>query len=81
MLLQFISDFVKFHHEVDKFKSILYKNSYPSDLVDKVLKNFRQTVPKKDLAVPLLYLGKLSFQIWKNNEKHKLHNEKQTLLL
>ena len=23
------SDFIKFHHEIDKLKSILYKNSYP----------------------------------------------------
>ena len=27
------SDFIKFHHEIDKLKSSLYKNSYPRDLV------------------------------------------------
>ena len=32
------SDFIKFHHEIDKFKSILYKNSYSRDLVDKCTK-------------------------------------------
>ena len=32
------SDFIKFHHEIDKLKSILYKNSYPRDLVDKCIK-------------------------------------------
>ena len=32
------SDFIKFHHEIDKLKSILYKNSYPRDLVDKWIK-------------------------------------------
>ena len=26
-------DFIKFHHEIDKLKSILYKNSYTRDLV------------------------------------------------
>ena len=29
------SDFIKFHHEIDKMKSILYKNSYPRDLIDR----------------------------------------------
>ena len=28
-------DFVKFHHEINILKSILYKNSYPRDFVDK----------------------------------------------
>ena len=32
------SDFIKFHNEIDKLKSILYKNSYPRDLVDKCIK-------------------------------------------
>ena len=32
------SDFVKFHYEIDKLKSILYKNNYPRDLVDKCIK-------------------------------------------
>ena len=32
------SDYIKFHHEIDKLKSILYKNSYPHDLVDKIIK-------------------------------------------
>ena len=32
------SDFIKFNHEIDKLKSILYKNSYPRDLVDKCIK-------------------------------------------
>ena len=34
------SDFIKFHHEIDKSKNILYKNSYPCDLVDKCIKEF-----------------------------------------
>ena len=67
------SDFIKFHHEIDKLKSILYKNSYPRDLVDKCIKEFLDkilapkpvvsTVPKKNLVIALTYLGKLSLQI------------------
>ena len=67
------SDFVKFHHEIDILKGILYKNSYPRDFVDKCIKEFLDrvltrkvvvsTVPKKDLMIVLPYLGKLSLQI------------------
>ena len=67
------SDFIKFHHEIYKLKSILYKNSYPRDLVDKCIKEFLykilapkpvvSTVPKKNLVIGLPYLGKLSLQI------------------
>ena len=32
------SDFVKFHHEINILKSILYKNSYSRDFVDKCIK-------------------------------------------
>ena len=67
------SDFVKFHHEINKLKGILYKNSYPRDFVDRCIKEFLDrvltrkivvsTVPKKDLMIVLTYLGKLSLQI------------------
>ena len=67
------SDFIKFHHEIDKLKSILYKNSYPHDLVDKCIKEFLDeiltpkpvvsTVTKKNLVIDLPCLGKLSLQI------------------
>ena len=67
------SDFVKFHHEIDILKGILYKNSYPRDFVDKCTKEFLDrvltrkvvvsTVPKKDLMIVVPYLGKLSLQI------------------
>ena len=53
------SDFMKFHHEINILKSILYKNSYPHDFVDKYIieffhsvsmpKIFVRTVPKKNL--------------------------------
>ena len=64
---------MKFHHEINIIKSILYKNSYPRDFVDKCIKEFLNrvltrkvvvsTVPKKDLMIVLPYLGKLSLQI------------------
>ena len=67
------SDFSKFHDETDKLKSILYKNSYLRDLIDKCIKKFLDkilapkalvsTVPKKGLLIALPYLGKLSLQI------------------
>ena len=71
--LYLCSDFLKFHHEINILKSILYKNSYPRDFVDKCVKKFLErvltqkvvvsTVPKKDLMVVLPNLGKLSLQI------------------
>ena len=64
------SDFLEFHHEIDKLKSILYKISYPRDLVDKCIKEYLDkmlapkpvvsTVPKKNLLLALQFLGKLS---------------------
>ena len=64
------SDFLKFHHEVDKLRKILSKNAYPQKFVDKciqrVLNNmYIQTpkvpsVPKKELIIILLYLGNMS---------------------
>ena len=66
-------DFEKFHHEINILKSILYKNSYPRDFVNKCMKKSLDrvliqkvavsTVPKKDLMIVLPYLGKLSLQI------------------
>ena len=54
---------MKFHHEINILKSILYKNNYPRDFVDKCIKNFLDrvltqkivvsTVPKKDLMIVL----------------------------
>ena len=60
-------DFIKFHHEIDKLKSILCKTSYPRDLVNKCIKEFldkivalkpvESTVTKKDLVIAQSYLG------------------------
>ena len=65
------SDFIKFHHEIDNLKSILYKNSCPRDLIDKCIKEFldkiltpksvSSTVPKKVLIIALPYLGKFPY--------------------
>ena len=63
------SRFIKFHHEVDELKSILHKNSYPRDLVDKFTKEYLSPItiviklPKNDLVIALQYFGKLSLQI------------------
>ena len=65
--------FVKFHHEINILKSILNKNCYPRDFVDKCIKEFldrvltrkvvESIVPKTDLIIVLPSLGKLSLQI------------------
>ena len=73
LVFSLCSDFIKFHHEIDKLKSILYKNSYQRDLVDKYIKESLDktlapkpvvsTVPKKNLITAPPYLGKFSLQI------------------
>ena len=65
------SDFIKFYHEIDNLKSILYKNRYPRNLVDKCIKVFLDTilapkpvvstVPKKNLLIALSYLVSFLF--------------------
>ena len=64
---------MSFHHEIDKLKSVLYKNSYTRNLVDKSIKEFLDkilapksvvsAVPKKNLVIALPYLSKLCLQI------------------
>ena len=64
------SDFLKFHHEVDKLKNILSKNAYPQKFVDKCIQKFLNnmfiqrlqipSVPKIELRITLPYLGKMS---------------------
>ena len=65
---------MKIHHEVDKLKNILSTNAYPQKFIDKCIQKFLNitffqrlqipTVPKKELIIILLYLGKM-FQIVK----------------
>ena len=59
------SDFLKFHHEVDKLKKILSKNAYPQKFIDKCIQKFIQrlqipSLPLKELRITLPYLGKMS---------------------
>ena len=69
-MVVFSSDFLKFHHEFDKLKSIVSKNAYPQKFIDKCIQKFLYnmfiqrlqipTVPKKELIIILPYLGKMS---------------------
>ena len=34
------SDFLKFHHEINKLKKILSKNAYPQKFIDKCIQKF-----------------------------------------
>ena len=64
------SDFLKFHHEVDKLKKILSKNAYPQKFIDKCIQKFLNnifiqrlqipSVPEKELTQTLPHLGKMS---------------------
>ena len=45
----FYSDFFKLHYEIDKLKIILYKNSYPRDLVEKGIKEFLDKIQQQSL--------------------------------
>ena len=66
-IFSIVSDFSKFHEEVNYLKNVLKKNSFPSALVDKCIKIFlnkqfsqkilEYTVPKKELFIVLPYLG------------------------
>ena len=50
------SDFVKFHHEINILKSILYKNSYSHDFVDKCIKNVLDSILKSEFVNILEFL-------------------------
>ena len=66
-IFSIVSDFSKFHEEVNYLKNVLKKNSFPSTLVDKCIKIFlnkqfsqkilEHPVPKKKLLTVLPYLG------------------------
>ena len=71
-IFSIVSDFSKFHEEVNYLKNALKKNSFPSTLVDssfpstlvKIFLNrqfsqkiLEHTVPKKELCIVLPYLG------------------------
>ena len=73
-----VSDFSKFHFEVETLKKTLHKNAYPTKFVDKCLAKFINnifiqkpvftTVPKLELKIVLPYLGTIS-----SNTKKRLN--------
>ena len=66
-IISIVSDFSKFHEEVNYLKDMLKKNCFPTNLVDKCIKMFlnkqfsqkilEHIVPKKELFIVLPYLG------------------------
>ena len=69
-MFSIVSDFSKFHFEVETLKKELHKNAYPTKFVDKGVAKFVNntfiqkpvftTVPKFELRVVLPYLGNIS---------------------
>ena len=65
-----VSDFSKFHFEVETLKKTLHKNAYPTKFVDKCIEKFVNnifvqkpvvtTAPKWELRIALPYLGNIS---------------------
>ena len=65
-----MSDFLKFHFEVETLQKTLHKNAYPTKFVDKCVAKFVNnifiqkpaftTVPKLELRKLLPYLGNIS---------------------
>ena len=65
-----VSDFSKFHFEVETLKKTLHKNAYPTKFADKFVAKFVNnifiqkplctTVPKLELRIVLPYLGNTS---------------------
>ena len=65
-----MSDFSKFHFEVETCKETLHKNAYPTKFVDKctakfannifVQKSVVTTVPTLEFRIALPYLGNIS---------------------
>lgn len=63
---------MKFYHEINILKCIVYKNNYPSDFVQECIKDFLDRVPrskivvsivpKEDFMVVLPFLGNLLLQ-------------------
>ena len=65
-----VSDFSKFHFEVETLKKTLHKNAYPTNFVDKCISKFINNifvqkpvatiVPKLELRITLPFLGNIS---------------------
>ena len=76
-----VSDFSKFHFEVETLKKTLHKNVYPAKFVDKCIAKFVNnifaqksvipTVSKWELRIVLTYLG--NFSSFTQKESEQLH--------
>ena len=74
-----VSDFSKFHFEVEALKKTLHKNAYPTKFVDNCVAKFVnnifiqkpvfKTVPKLELTVVLPYLGNIFQYYQKETEE------------
>ena len=72
-IFSIVSDFSKFHEQVNYLKDVLKKNFFPTNLVDKCIKILlnkqfshkilEHTVPKKELFIVLPYLGMPSLSL------------------
>ena len=68
-----VSNFSRFHLEIEKLKEILKKNGYPSGVIDNCIRKFfnrlyidkkiYQTAPKLDVQIVLPFLGHSSLNI------------------
>ena len=69
------SDFSKLHEEINRLKVIWQKNSFPLFFIDKCVKKFldklfikktsNERPDKKEVILPLVFLGKISLQVKK----------------
>ena len=74
-----VSDFSRFHVEVQKLRTILLKNGYPTCLIDSCVKSFLNkvykvkeivlTAERKEIFIVLPYLGNTSLQLRTRLEK------------
>ena len=72
-IFSIVSDYSKFHLEVQKLREVMLKNGYPSSFFDKYVKSFltrifkvktiKATVERKELLLVLPYLGAASLQL------------------
>ena len=79
-----VSDFSKFHLEIETLKKILLKNEYSEKMIDTCISKFLNklfvtkprvlTVPKKELNITLPFLGSNSYllkaKLTKSSQKH-----------
>ncbi|XP_057302827.1 uncharacterized protein LOC130636990 [Hydractinia symbiolongicarpus] len=72
-IFKIVSDFSRFHLEMQDLRNILLRNGYPSSLIDQCIKSFLDrmfqdkkvfsTVPKSEVLIILPYLGNISLKL------------------